>query len=336
MWRFATKLNEVLLLNDYGLNPQKSQQFGIPWHNGIDISIGDHDPVYCFVYSKNLKVSRVNPFLFDEGTVVIINEEEKVEYVFAHLDNLQVKEGDLVNFNTYLGNQDSKGQSVQEQLKPFWQHLHFSVREIDDINGQLGRLWPYGRKYKNIDNGLDGFIDPNKYCLRVLFRVAEAVAQIESGYNVLDKTFSPNAKIAKENNNPGNLRWSPFAVGTKNGFAVFETLEKGFQALLWDLEQKAKGNTTWSKLGPNSTILDFCKIYAPQADNNNPEIYAQNIVKICGFKSINDKIGDWLLTELDYVRKYSNINDIEKSYSFGYGIKLLVNFFWNLLFKDKK
>jgi murein DD-endopeptidase MepM/ murein hydrolase activator NlpD len=330
MWRFPFKLKEILLLTDYGYNEELSKRFGVPYHNGIDISVGDNDPIYSFVYDT-AKVSKVNPFIKDEGTVVLV-DVNNYEYVFAHLDNVQVKEGDLVRFGDYLGNQDSKGRSIQEQLRPFWQHLHFCVRKIS-ADGQYSNLWNYGNKYANMDNKLEGFIDPNENCLKVVYRVAEAICQIESGWSIWKDEWHPNARILKENNNPGALRWSPFQIGTKNKFAIFKTPYDGFKALVWDLEQKAKGNTR-TKLNGKSTILDFAKVWAPLQDGNNPFKYAENIVRICGFRSLNDRLEDWLLTELDWIRKYNNYAKVapEKTFVTNW-IGMLLNYLWNRVFK---
>lgn len=327
MWRFhpSIKLREILLIADYGL--REDMKAPVPWHNGIDVSVGDGDEIPCFV-DDVCKVEKVNPFLLDEGTVVI-TDVNNWEYVFAHLDNVRVKEGDLIQFGTILGNQDSEGQSVQTLLRSLWQHLHFAVRKIDDVNGKQARFWPYGHKYENVDNGLDGFVDPNVNCEKVIKRVAEAIAMIE-GFT------SGKSRVAVENNNPGNLRWSPFAKGKRNGFAYFENVSDGWKALIWDLEQKIKGNTR-TKLNGKSTILEFCRVWAPKEDGNNPFKYAENLVRICGFRSLNDRIEDWLLTELDWVRKYNNYSQYEKSAGkwFSSLVGLFFNYLWNKAFKGR-
>ncbi len=324
MWRFPFKLKEILLLADYGQREDLKTE--IPWHNGIDISIGDGDPVYSFV-DDTCKVEKVNPALQDEGTIVL-SDTNNWEYVFAHLKNIRVQSGDLISFETFLGYQDSRGASIQEFLKPYWSHLHFAVRKIDDDNGGPAKFWNYGHKYKDVDNGLDGFIDPNINCQRVLVRVAKAIGQIE-GY------FGNKSEILVKNNNPGGLRWSPFQIGQKGGFAVFNTPEDGFRALVWDLEQKARGNTR-TGLNGNSTILEFCKVWAPKEDGNNPFKYAENLIRICGFNSLNDKIGDWLLTELDWVRKYNNYSKTEKTLGLWFKsvIGLFLNYAWNRIWKN--
>jgi hypothetical protein len=330
MWRFTSRLNETLLLTDYGYNEELSKRFNIPFHGGVDISIGLNDPVYSFVYDT-AKVSKVNPFIQDEGTIVL-TDVNNYEYVFGHLDNIKVQEKDLVQFGSYLGDQDSKGQSVQEQLRPLWQHIHFSVRKISE-DGKYPTLWNYGNKYENTDNKLEGFIDPNENCLKVVYRVAEAICQIESGWNKWTNQWNPKAMTLKENNNPAGLRYSPFQQGKKNGFAVFDTSLNGFKALVWDLENKAKGNTI-TKLNGKSTIKEFTKIWAPVQDGNNPFKYAESIVRICGFRSLNDRLEDWLLTELDWVRRFNNeAKNMPEGTFITNKLGLLKNFIWNKIHK---
>jgi hypothetical protein len=104
--------------------------------------------------------------------------------------------------------------------------------------------------------------------------------------------------------------------------------------LVWDLEQKVKGNTR-TKLNKKSTILEFAKVWAPKEDGNNPFKYAENLVRICGFRSLNDRLEDWLLTELDWVRKYNNYAKYVKQGVSLSGLGLIINFVWNKIFKGR-
>ena len=75
-----------------------------------------------------------------------------------------------------------------------------------------------------------------------------------------------NGSASWNNHNPGNLRSSPFAIGTKNNFAVFVNDEIGFYALVWDLWKKARGETS-TGLTPNSTIYDLIKVFSAEPEN---------------------------------------------------------------------
>lgn len=81
--------------------------------------------------------------------------------------------------------------------------------------------------------------------------------------------------------NPLNLRSSPFQIGTKDNFAVFKTDMDGLAAAIWDIRQKAKGNTI-TGLNGNSTISDLLYKWAPPGDANNTEAYIKNVCILTG------------------------------------------------------
>lgn len=83
---------------------------------------------------------------------------------------------------------------------------------------------------------------------------------------------------AWRNNNPGNLRFSRFQTGRRGGFAYFASYATGWLALWYDLWAKCTGNTR-TGLGPRSTLLDLCRVWAPEANGNDPTAYATFIAK---------------------------------------------------------
>ena len=83
------------------------------------------------------------------------------------------------------------------------------------------------------------------------------------------------------NHNPGNLRASPFQSGQLDGFAFFKSDAVGYFAFYWDIQQKAKGNTS-TGLNGESTLRQFIAKWAPSSDGNNTEAYLQAIVKNSG------------------------------------------------------
>lgn len=91
--------------------------------------------------------------------------------------------------------------------------------------------------------------------------------------------FRPGSKSWRHCN-PGNLRSSKMAYTVKDGYAVFESFEKGWGALLSDVSAKFRGKPyTTTGLGPDSTILKFFEKYAPSADSNHPATYAKYVAE---------------------------------------------------------
>ena len=87
---------------------------------------------------------------------------------------------------------------------------------------------------------------------------------------------------SNRNRNPGNLRDSAHVAHGMDagGYCVFNSIVDGSSALLGDLYAKVTGHSE-HKLTPHSTLNDLFNIYAPQADNNNPNAYAQAVAEWC-------------------------------------------------------
>ena len=62
--------------------------------------------------------------------------------------------------------------------------------------------------------------------------------------------------VAYRNHNPGNMRSSIFALGVRDGFAVFFNDATGFFAMQYDIAMKAQGKTS-TGLNGNSTIREL-------------------------------------------------------------------------------
>lgn len=102
----------------------------------------------------------------------------------------------------------------------------------------------------------------------------------------------PTGTPAYRNNNPGNLRYSPFQAGQRGGFAYFKTYEDGLNALLHQLRIVCNGTSKTysaaarSKFGlPDSSQLNlqqFYHIYAPTEDDNDPASYANFVANWLG------------------------------------------------------
>lgn len=107
-----------------------------------------------------------------------------------------------------------------------------------------------------------------------------AIAQHE-GWLTPGEQGHENGSVAYRNHNPGNLRKSPFAAGERNGFAFFRNDFVGWNALQWDLMQKARGNTSTGLTG-SSTLRQLITVFAPPSDNNDTEAYIAAVVKETG------------------------------------------------------
>jgi hypothetical protein len=101
--------------------------------------------------------------------------------------------------------------------------------------------------------------------------------QSHEGYYAGSRSF--------RNKNPGNIRYSglftSLAIGKdSSGFCVFETYEKGLDALEILLTRACSGLS--SVYSPNDTLLSFYEKYAPSSDGNHPLSYATAVANKIG------------------------------------------------------
>jgi hypothetical protein len=111
--------------------------------------------------------------------------------------------------------------------------------------------------------------------------LARAIAERE-GWTPLGCNNNLSGSVTYRLHNPGALRSSPFEVGKSNGFSIFRTDLDGWNALVWDLTQKAKGNTSTGLTG-ESTLRDLIFKWAPSSDGNKPELYLAFVCLKTGF-----------------------------------------------------
>ena len=297
-YTLSQPLREILYLQDLRAN-KDAYKFAMPGysggHPGNDINFGDGDQCLAF-YDSTVVCS-----LYD--TLVLLtfpdNDGNCIEYHFAHMSDQLVKPGDHVKKGQLVGHQGSVGPTIQwiEDDKQAWSHLHYGWRLARPGKLQQDLLWNYPAlsvipyHIVEYDKEIDHFRDPNELCHRVLHRVAMAVERKENF-----------RKYHAETNNPGNIR------GLSGKFLMFPTYEAGFTYLRDDYLFRAVSgkHPAYLKWGKTMTIYQFCQTYAPKTDGNDPLQYAKDIVQWCGFRSIHDLASDWLLTELEWARKYNN------------------------------
>lgn len=300
------KLREVLFYQDYGLNPQVYGFLNVRGHIGIDYSGGDNTAIKAYLGGDVVYAGKT------DGTVVVLTlpDEEGIcyEMSYGHVKDIAVNVGDRIETGHLLAYQDSTGPSTMwanDYERLAWSHIHFNVRlarrTIDKVvknyQWNFQAHSPIGYEILEFDPTIEHFRDPKEYNRTVLETFCEGIAIFE-GFT------SGKSRIAVKNNNPGNLRYSPFMQRQEGGFAYFSDLDKGWAALKYDVALKARGNSKWLK--KNGTILDFCKVYAPESDGNNPAAYAQFLVNHVGLNSVNDPLSDILLTEFAWLKKYRN------------------------------
>jgi hypothetical protein len=95
---------------------------------------------------------------------------------------------------------------------------------------------------------------------------AEAIKKYEGWYK---------GSKSYRNNNPGNLKYAnqKGAFDTDlDGFAVFDTYESGWNALINQLVIAVNGKS--KNYNPEMTLVEFFKVFAPEEDNNEPNAYA--------------------------------------------------------------
>lgn len=105
---------------------------------------------------------------------------------------------------------------------------------------------------------------------------------------------------ACQNNNPGNLRSSSYACGSRGGFAVFRDYSRGRYALKRLILTINSGkHSSYPKCG-KCTLYYFFRKYAPSGDGNDPDYYAELVAERMGispYKKLswvvnNGRIGD--------------------------------------------
>jgi hypothetical protein len=98
---------------------------------------------------------------------------------------------------------------------------------------------------------------------------AMAIFMFEGG-----NEHSPTSRNVR-NNNPGNLRaYLSSQQVDSGGYRTFYSFADGWMALLGDIRAKVTVH-----LQAGATMLDFFNIYAPGADHNDPNGYAQFVVR---------------------------------------------------------
>jgi hypothetical protein len=269
--RFSSKLNAISngLLNAhcdvyevdfpvdklvrYGDDPRTSQLEG---YLGLDFSllttppygikaVGYHWVVFCWkpkdatqgianfttIWNGRPSTQWVQPFYGDLGFSELWHEA--IHSFFANLRLKGIYLQDELDSHPTL-----EGEAIElKKIEPYWNKL------VEPL--PVDKVIPI----------LVGIINALQLTIKLISRrrtlrdLAEAMAAFEGWNNRMSR--------ARRNNNPGNLKWSPYAIGyDEDGFCKFATEQEGWDAFIWDLKQKQLGNTR-TGLSGESTLKDL-------------------------------------------------------------------------------
>lgn len=309
---------------------------GVKGHIGIDVNMGEGCPLYSVCDGTVVYMNDVTP----DAIVILTDPDDSgicLEITYAHGQNSKVIKGHRVKKGDEICEQGHTGPTtLGGPLQTLaWSHLHFAVRQaklIDASTPMPPLKWGYNAyspiRYNplNTDNGYEGHIDPTPYFEQVINRVGDAIIRMEG---------------MKLGNNPYALRDSQFQTGTiavagKGTFSTFATLANGEAAGMYILNLDASGR---SKIySPGMTMLDFISIRSPKSDGNDPVNYTNRIHEWEGIGA-QTIIGDWLLDEMEWCKKYSNAESLvypqPELVQLSDGVKGLWSTFWQLVRSGK-
>lgn len=118
------------------------------WHTGIDLVKEHNSPIHTFLDGEVLFAAegKTGTGFGGYGNVVAVKDKFGALHVYAHLNSVSVKKGDIVKRGQEVGKQGSTGQSTGS-------HLHYEIRK----NAQAGV--PYGW----IADRKNNCFEPTKY-----------------------------------------------------------------------------------------------------------------------------------------------------------------------------
>ena len=180
-FKFEAWPTEFRSINQYfGANPQSYAQFGLPGHEGIDIMAPSGSKVFA-VAPGRVKMVRQNPEGHNYGKHVRIEHMDGYETIYAHLQDVHVKQGQSIEAGSLLGLADNTGNS-------FGSHLHLTLKHKGETQGN----WP------------NNMIDPTPFLLPLLGIQRPAGPYID-GWAYEDGIFI-SSDLAQVNTGGINLR----------------------------------------------------------------------------------------------------------------------------------
>ena len=153
-----------VITQHFGVNPRNYAQFGLPGHDGIDIRAPNGSKVFCVAPGEVFRIHN-EPTGHNYGIHVRVAHQDGYKTVYAHLQKIFVRKGQIVEAGTLLGLADNTGNS-------FGAHLHITLKK----KGAKLDNWPYE------------IIDPTPFLLPLLGWKKPAGPYVE-GWIVTDSIF---------------------------------------------------------------------------------------------------------------------------------------------------
>ena len=323
---FGEKLNGLMYLQGYGDSPEVYASLGVSGHIGVDISRGDGDPIKA-IYDGTVVYA-------DEPTGVLVyitdpDEDGRIaEISIGHCKQIRPLIGEKIKAGDFICTQWSTNYPDVDENdfdRIAWSHEHLNIRmgrrgerETRSLKWNWSSMSPISYSIDFTGNSLDDFIDPNKYSRQVVYLIAKAIEKKEN-----------MTKYHADNNNPGAIK------SNQGSFLRFPTYEEGFKYLIRYLTRACTGEHAAYR--PDMTVREFFSIYSPSFDHNDPLKYAKDIVEWVGLLSIDDPISDWMLTEIEWIKKYQKMPIIpyrDERSKLNEAIKSL-RVLWNMFFKGR-
>lgn len=187
-FRFTAWPTEFRSINQYfAANPQNYAQFGLPGHEGIDIMAPTGTKVFA-VAPGTIKMVRTDPNGHNYGRHVRIQHANGYETIYAHLNEVSVTAGQVVEGGALIGRADNTGNS-------FGSHLHLTLKHEGETQGN----WP------------SNIIDPTPFLLPLLGFVRPA-GPYTAGWAFADGVTTMG-DLAQANAGGINLRSTPSVNG---------------------------------------------------------------------------------------------------------------------------
>lgn len=209
--------NYVSVTQPFGANPAKYGVFGLPGHEGIDITAPTGTPIYA---SDDGTVSVVGTDLAHAyGNHVRIKHRDGYQSIYAHHQKNLVTVGQKVVRGQEIGDADSTGNSTGS-------HCHFSLKKEGATGAgyrdSAGRAWPHD------------FIDPTPFFAELvplipqsglLYELAKSAANVRTqpvvGDNVITTLLVGNQFTATGKTTTDKGWWEIMLLDGRKGWMYY-------------------------------------------------------------------------------------------------------------------